>query len=235
MLTPPSISQLVNKIQTATTMKLALFCLLMINSLNIISGSEDVKEFGIHSYSEDSSGSSAAVKLYLWFGFDVYLCTMIPSAIKTKYSCNRNNWLKLDRSCDNELKYKMIINNNNKDAVIVDKISVTLQDNTCYGVYQFCVPDKVGTGAAFNDRLASSGYPSVCPPAVKPNDASPFFNLKTLCIDNENNECSPAKNEIEFDIDEPNKYINNGGWMNGMQVVFATMLISFQYAILYRM
>eukprot|EP01084_Bolivina_argentea_P088063 158985_1 len=190
-----------------------------ISLMSISSALNDVQSINVE-IANISSANTAT--LTLWFNFTIY--QYILSAISSDsvlrstisaYKDTNPTFTILGSSTCHPTKYhnkpeaKVLVENNDTNQLMINKIWFTLNDNTSFGWENICIP-----GDGINHFMHRNKYQ-----LPHNNCAASHSNYKYLCIDHEPDDCGPYKQIIYFDLSRPNQNISNAKWADGTNII----------------
>ena len=152
----------------------------------------------------------ATIIITLWYNFEIYQCTVYPTAVYTEYSCNNATISYIGASCNSETKM-LFDNSGSGDAFGADNIFFTTTDGTLFGVDDVCISDTMPKGKLYNawylnDTQCNTGY----------------SHYSAVCVDNDHLSssvsCAPEKQLVYFDTNTPNTYITGAILADGSNV-----------------
>ena len=142
----------------------------------------------------------------MWHRNFVYQCTFDGVSRSTEYICTERMWAIEDRACfDNSSDYKMLIENEHDDALILDSVFMHM-DNISSSIEAWCIPNGEQPTASngifeYSNNTCCDGY----------------IAWDMTCIDDEIG-CKPRRIMLYFDTDKSNATSLNPLWMNAVDL-----------------
>eukprot|EP01083_Nonionella_stella_P299663 1019033_1 len=167
----------------------------------------------------EGSSTTNDVIATLWFNFTIYQYTL-PSTKKGSIQTSTSNDLTIidEYNCDilhnNKAdETKLMIENNDADGVILNKIQLMTASGTWYGLQHVCITEEewIIWQRDFSELIDTG---SVDVATCSSGKARNYF-----CIDNDPIECAPYKQMYYFDRLRPNEYIQDAECVDGTDII----------------
>eukprot|EP01083_Nonionella_stella_P134020 407716_1 len=119
-------------------------------------------------------GTDATVIVTVWFNFSIYKLSFSPSEGSTDYTfydqssstsphfevigssnCHKSSY-------NNIPEAKMMIENNDVDGIVIDRVSITTNSGNWYGIHSFCID-----ASSYDDQWKMKTYS--CPGGIDPD------------------------------------------------------------------
>ena len=162
--------------------------------------------FGIKVADYDNADSDSPIMVSMWYNNIVHRCTFDAVARNTEYICTKDIWTIEDRGCfDNSSDYKMLIENEHNDALILDSVSMQM-DGIRSTIEAWCIPNGDQPSATnglfeYSNNTCSHGY----------------IAWDMTCIADELG-CAPHRIMLSFDMDRANGTSFNALWTNAVDL-----------------
>eukprot|EP01083_Nonionella_stella_P008140 23494_1 len=176
---------------------------------------DDVTSIEITTWNNVAAATWNTVQITLWFNYTIYHHTLsLPACCRT-YSITAFTIIgpsDCHKSPSSASEAKIMIENDHSDGFIIDRIAFHTSSGSWYGISGRCVD---------NALLAAQSNVFDFSPAYTEDELSCDSNTSNVvfCIDNQNNECAPAKQIIYFDTSRANEFIPNATWSDGTNVI----------------
>eukprot|EP01083_Nonionella_stella_P016008 44762_1 len=185
---------------------MALFWLCVASHVILSSSLDSVTSIEIQ-ISSWSAAETVNPNIYvtLWFDSTIYQTSLSAPQVNTKYTKLPTT---IGSYCSIDMPdTKVMIENDDSDAMIIDWIKFTTSSGTWYGVDAVCAP------IAFLDRDGWLTAESNC---------GSTYTMDEFCIDNENTGCGPAKQIYYFDTSTPDAYISYARRESGVGIAIGS-------------
>lgn len=180
-----------------TTSFLFCHCLSIIASFFLVKQvyGDDLQSFGFKLADDAYSTTTSDVTITAWFDHTIYECTVQPTDSDTAYSCTVEPKTVLGETClDQDSEYKMMIDNNSTDAILIDYLFIFVEGNETSGDSEH----RISGWCIDSDNIRYTAFEF-----SENHCAESYTNYDILCIDNDAADCGPGRVVSHFDLWTP--------------------------------